>query len=249
MDAQRKKGILDVCVLAVLKKGPSYGYKIIRDISRCINISESTLYPILKRLEQNGSLRTYRREYNGRIRKYYELTEIGQKRIDVFLEEWDELRTMYLFIEEENRQEPETPFCGEETGGPEESADQKTEGSGTVEEPEAAPGAADGDEPGMEEAEADKPETDGPEPIRPEEPAADGLEQVRVGEAEADEPEPIRLEKTERDEPESVRPEDAEVEEPETDEPELIRPEEPEADGPEPIRPEEAETDKLDEEA
>ena len=111
MDAQRKKGILDVCVLAVLKKGPSYGYKIIRDISRCIDISESTLYPILKRLEQNGSLRTYRREYNGRIRKYYELTETGQNRINVFLDEWEELRTMYLFIEEENRQEPEHSFC------------------------------------------------------------------------------------------------------------------------------------------
>lgn len=108
MDAQRKKGILDVCVLAVLKKGPSYGYLIIRDISRCIDISESTLYPILKRLEQNGSLRTYCREYNGRTRKYYELTETGQHRIDVFLEEWDELQRMYHFIEEENRREAES---------------------------------------------------------------------------------------------------------------------------------------------
>lgn len=105
MDAQRKKGILDVCVLAVLKKGPSYGYLIIRDISRCIDISESTLYPILKRLEQNGSLKTYRQEYNGRTRKYYELTETGQQRIDVFLDEWDELQRMYHFIEEENQRE------------------------------------------------------------------------------------------------------------------------------------------------
>lgn len=106
MDAQRKKGILDVCVLAVLKKGPSYGYMIIRDISRCIEISESTLYPILKRLEQNGSLKTYRQEYNGRTRKYYELTETGQTRIDVFLEEWEELQTMYHFVEEENARVP-----------------------------------------------------------------------------------------------------------------------------------------------
>ena len=108
MDAQRKKGILDVCVLAVLKKGPSYGYKIIRDISRCIDISESTLYPILKRLEQNGSLRTYRQEHNGRIRKYYELTETGQNKINIFLDEWDELHTMYRFIQEENRFERES---------------------------------------------------------------------------------------------------------------------------------------------
>ena len=118
MDAQRKKGILDVCVLAVLKKGPSYGYRIIRDISRCIDISESTLYPILKRLEQNGSLRTYRREYNGRIRKYYELTEAGQGKINVFLDEWEELLTMYRFIEEENRREAGGSFCGTEAEMP-----------------------------------------------------------------------------------------------------------------------------------
>ena len=95
MDVQRKKGILEICVLAVLKKGPSYGYMIIRELERCVEISESTLYPILKRLEQNGSLKTYRQEYSGRIRKYYELTPEGQRRIDVFLDEWDELQTMY----------------------------------------------------------------------------------------------------------------------------------------------------------
>lgn len=106
MDVQRKKGILEVCVLAVLKKGPSYGYMIIRELERCIEISESTLYPILKRLEQNGSLKTYRQEYSGRIRKYYELTPEGQRRIDVFLGEWDELQTMYQFIEDQNRMQP-----------------------------------------------------------------------------------------------------------------------------------------------
>ena len=135
MDAQRKKGILDVCVLAVLKKGPSYGYKIIRDISRCIDISESTLYPILKRLEQNGSLRTCRKEYNGRIRKYYELTETGQNRINVFLDEWEELRTMYLFIEEENRQVAESPFCGGNAGEQEHAAEAGPEAE-TSREPE-----------------------------------------------------------------------------------------------------------------
>ncbi len=106
MDVQRKKGILEICVLAVLKKGPSYGYMIIRELERCVEISESTLYPILKRLEQNGSLRTYRQEYSGRIRKYYELTPEGQRRIDVFLDEWDELQTMYQFIEDQNRMQP-----------------------------------------------------------------------------------------------------------------------------------------------
>ncbi len=103
MDAQRKKGILEVCVLAVLKKGPSYGYMIIREMEHCIDISESTLYPILKRLEQNGSLKTYRQEYNGRLRKYYQLTPEGQEKIDRFLGEWAELRQMYHFIEQQNQ--------------------------------------------------------------------------------------------------------------------------------------------------
>lgn len=102
MDVQRKKGIIEVCVLAVLKKGPSYGYMIIRELEQCLEISESTLYPILKRLEQNGSLKTYRQEYNGRIRKYYELTAEGQSRIDSFLDEWDEMRSLYRFVSEQN---------------------------------------------------------------------------------------------------------------------------------------------------
>ena len=58
MDIQRKKGLLDVCVLAVLRRGPSYGYKIIGEVSSCIEVSESTLYPILKRLEANGYVTT-----------------------------------------------------------------------------------------------------------------------------------------------------------------------------------------------
>lgn len=106
MDAQRKKGILEICVLAVLKKGPSYGYMIIRDLEQCVEISESTLYPILKRLEQSGSLKTYRQEYNGRMRKYYQLTAEGQHKIDQFLEEWDELQNMYHFVEMQNLIQP-----------------------------------------------------------------------------------------------------------------------------------------------
>lgn len=103
MDVQRKKGILEVCVLAVLKKGPSYGYMIIRELESCIEISESTLYPILKRLEQNGSLETRSQEYNGRMRKYYSLTETGQAKIDSFLDEWEELQQMYRFVDELNQ--------------------------------------------------------------------------------------------------------------------------------------------------
>lgn len=100
MDIQRKKGLLDICVLAVLCKGPSYGYIIMDEVSKCIEISESTLYPILKRLENAGSLVTYKQEHNGRTRKYYELTEVGREKIREFLGEWDEMKRIYKFIEE-----------------------------------------------------------------------------------------------------------------------------------------------------
>ena len=99
MDTQRKKGLLEICVLAVLQREPSYGYKIIGDITPCIDISESTLYPILKRLETAGCLITFTQEHNGRLRKYYAITDEGRRRITAFLEEWDELRSVYAFIQ------------------------------------------------------------------------------------------------------------------------------------------------------
>ena len=98
MDTQLKKGLLEMCVLAVLKRGDSYGYQIIKDISACITISESTLYPILKRLENNGCLTTYSVEHNGRLRKYYKITEVGEQKIQEFLDEWDQVMEIYYFI-------------------------------------------------------------------------------------------------------------------------------------------------------
>lgn len=124
MDVQRKKGIIEVCVLAVLKKGPSYGYMIIRELEQCLEISESTLYPILKRLEQNGSLKTYRQEYNGRIRKYYELTETGQQRIDAFLNEWDEMLSLYQFVSVQNEMQKDLEQANDEQ---QTEAEQKSE--------------------------------------------------------------------------------------------------------------------------
>ena len=100
MDVQRKKGLLDVCVLAVLQRGPSYGYRIVRDVSACIAVSESTLYPILRRLEANGSVTTETQEHNGRTRRYYAITDMGRARIRTFLNEWEEVKRIYSFIEE-----------------------------------------------------------------------------------------------------------------------------------------------------
>ncbi|WP_343247182.1 PadR family transcriptional regulator [Diplocloster hominis] len=104
MDTQRKKGVLDVCVLSVLKRGPSYGYMIIGDVSQCIEISESTLYPILKRLESTGFVTTYKQEHNGRTRKYYEITEMGIGKINEFLGEWEEMKQIYNFVEKNSQE-------------------------------------------------------------------------------------------------------------------------------------------------
>ena len=88
MDTQLKRGLLDVCVLTAIKKEDSYGYKIIKDILPYISISESTLYPILKRMENVGFISVYTVEHNSSLRKYYSITESGIKKIKEFLGEW-----------------------------------------------------------------------------------------------------------------------------------------------------------------
>lgn len=98
MDAQLKKGLLEGCVLAALKEEESYGYKIISDVSRYIEISESTLYPILKRLESTGMVTTYSREYNGRLRKYYMITRRGKDKLNDFSKDLEEFERVYKFI-------------------------------------------------------------------------------------------------------------------------------------------------------
>lgn len=100
MDIQLKRGLLEACVLAVLDKGDSYGYQIIKDISICIEISESTLYPILKRLENNNMLVVYSVEHSGRLRKYYKITDGGKKRLSDFLNDWKEVMLVYNFIDQ-----------------------------------------------------------------------------------------------------------------------------------------------------
>ena len=98
MDAQLKKGLLEVCVLAAIKEEESYGYKIIADVSRYVEISESTLYPILKRLESTGMVTTRSKEYNGRLRKYYIITERGRHKINDFAADLEEFERIYKFI-------------------------------------------------------------------------------------------------------------------------------------------------------
>ena len=98
MDIQLKKGLLEFCVLAVLNKSDSYGYQIIKDISTCVEISESTLYPILKRLEADSYLKTYSVEHNSRLRKYYQITNKGKDYMKEFLDESQQVMKIYDFI-------------------------------------------------------------------------------------------------------------------------------------------------------
>ena len=102
MDIQLKRGLLDVCVLAAIQNEESYGYKIIKDVKPCIELSESTLYTILKRLEGGGMLSVRTAEHDGRLRKYYRITKAGIRRIDEFMNEWREVMAIYQFVAKES---------------------------------------------------------------------------------------------------------------------------------------------------
>jgi len=102
MDIQLKRGLLDVCVLAAIKNEDSYGYKIIKDMKPYIELSESTLYTILKRLETAGMLTVRTAEHNGRLRKYYRITSEGRRRIADFKTDWQEIQAIYQFVTKED---------------------------------------------------------------------------------------------------------------------------------------------------
>ena len=103
MDIQLKRGMLDVCVLAAIKDEDSYGYKIIKEMAPYITLSESTLYTILKRLESAQMLTVRSVEHDGRLRKYYHITDKGRERIEAFKSEWGEVMAIYQFVIKEDR--------------------------------------------------------------------------------------------------------------------------------------------------
>ena len=98
MDVQLKRGLLDVCVLAAIKNEDSYGYRIIKDMKPYLELSESTLYTILKRLETAQMLTVRTVEHGGRLRKYYRITALGRARIEEFKAEWEQIESIYQFI-------------------------------------------------------------------------------------------------------------------------------------------------------
>ena len=103
MDIQLKRGLLDVCVLSAIKDEESYGYKIIKDVRPFVELSESTLYTILKRLETAEMLTVRTAEHGGRLRKYYRITKPGLSRIEEFKNDWQEILSIYKFVTKEER--------------------------------------------------------------------------------------------------------------------------------------------------
>ena len=103
MDNQMKRGLLDICVLAAIRDEDSYGYKIIKDLKPFVELSESTLYTILKRLEGAQLLTVRTAEHGGRLRKYYRITAQGEQRIAEFKADWAEMLAIYQFITKEDR--------------------------------------------------------------------------------------------------------------------------------------------------
>lgn len=114
MDAQMKRGFLEACVLATLSRGESYGYQIIKDVPTTLGLTESTLYPLLKRLEGAGCIAVRSAEHSGRLRKYYRITKQGRARVAAFIEEWNEVEAIYRFVSEAAARKPECCAPGED---------------------------------------------------------------------------------------------------------------------------------------
>lgn len=86
-------GLLDAMVLSAVEKEESYGYKITQELCTAVSVSESTLYPVLRRLQKNGMLETYDKAFQGRNRRYYKLTKEGQSMLEYYRDEWLLYRT------------------------------------------------------------------------------------------------------------------------------------------------------------
>lgn len=89
---QLGSALLDSCVLSVLNRGDTYGYVLTQNVKEVIDISESTLYPVLRRLQKEGFLSTYDQPFQGRNRRYYHITDEGKIRLNFYMNEWDDYK-------------------------------------------------------------------------------------------------------------------------------------------------------------
>lgn len=123
MDAQMKRGFLEACVLSTLCRKESYGYQIVKDVPDILGLTESTLYPLLKRLEAAESISVRAVEHNGRLRKYYRTTEKGRIVLESFLREKQEVMQIYRYIEDAAGGEHVS--CGERGRGRRTAGDER----------------------------------------------------------------------------------------------------------------------------
>lgn len=103
MNTQFRKGVLEICVLALISKKDMYGYEIVQNISKVIDVNEGTIYPILRRLTKEEYFETYILESSGGpARKYYKITELGIKNLDILMSEWKEfVKAVNILISDE----------------------------------------------------------------------------------------------------------------------------------------------------
>ena len=87
-----ESSLLDACALAILHRGDTYGYEITQEMKKSITVSESTLYPVLRRLQQEQLCMTYDQPYQGRNRRYYRITDKGEAQLQDYLKQWDDYR-------------------------------------------------------------------------------------------------------------------------------------------------------------
>lgn len=89
MTFQLGSALLDACVLATLYREDTYGYKLTQEVKVVMSVSESTLYPVLRRLMKDGFLATYDQQHLGRNRRYYRLTDLGKEKYEEYIGEWE----------------------------------------------------------------------------------------------------------------------------------------------------------------
>ncbi len=87
-----ESSLLDACALAILHRGDTYGYEITQEMKKSIVVSESTLYPVLRRLQKEGLCRTYDQPYQGRNRRYYQITPKGEEQLREYIKQWNDYR-------------------------------------------------------------------------------------------------------------------------------------------------------------
>lgn len=93
MNFQLGSALLDACVLAILHKEDTYGYRLTQEVKEVMEVSESTLYPVLRRLTKDAYLETYDQEHMGRNRRYYRLSESGKLKYEEYEKEWQAFKT------------------------------------------------------------------------------------------------------------------------------------------------------------